>query len=247
MMMMACKRLGKLKCLIAFSWLLLKILRGLAGGGKAGKGEVSETCEEHQDSLHETHTKKNERRAHTGDQWEPQKRIESYYQLLSYLFLCFYIFHCSSSTKIAQFCEWMAWVHKRRYNLNHLPQKRSPLCSVLSNSINFDHTKGSHSLHRIILKTPISTLYRASIDRVQKHSLLLIEFNWFLSDIPFCYRLMCSFFSLVLKWNRRCDHFDIFHFLSLWAESKYKLFIIWKRSSSECVQATHNVRPKLIK
>lgn len=73
---------------------------------------------------------KNERRAHTGDQWEAQKRIESYYQLLSYLFLCFYIFHCSSSTKIAQFCEWMAWVHKRRYNLNHLPQKRSSLSSL---------------------------------------------------------------------------------------------------------------------
>lgn len=150
MMMMACKRLEKLKCLIAFSWLLLKILRGLAGGGKAGKGEVSETCEEHQDSSHETHTKKNERRAHTGDQWEAQKRIESYYQLLSYLFLCFYIFHCSSSTKIAQFCEWMAWVHKRRYNLNHLPQKRSSLSvlfclipSILTTQKDLTHFTGS--------------------------------------------------------------------------------------------------------
>lgn len=53
---------------------------------------------------------------------------------------------------------------------------------------------------------------------------------------------MCSFFSLVLKWNRRCDHFDIFHFLSLWAESKYKLFIIWKRSTSECVHGLRSER-----
>lgn len=195
MMMMACKRLGKLKCLIAFSWLLLKVLRGLAWWQSRQRRSWVRRVRSIK-TARMKHTRKNERRAHTGDQWEAQKRIESYYQLLSYLFLCFYIFHCSSSTKIAQFCEWMAWVHKRRYNLNHLPQKRSSL-SVLSNSINFDHTKGSHSPHRIILKTPISTLYRASIDRVshsQKHSLLLIEFNWFLSDIPFCYRLMCSFF-----------------------------------------------------
>lgn len=114
----------------------------------------------------------------------------------------------------------MARVHKRRYNLNHLPK----LISLLSNSINLTTQKDLFgSFHSTFL---------CSFYRVQSPSFtaLLIEFNWFLSDILFCY----SFFFFVLS-NRRCDQFYIFfHFSCLW-ESKY-----FYLSTIECVERRHS-------